>query len=93
MGSTIIRFGTPHAARGQGRGACEALALLLMLSGMCNDASLWFINTVVFANHNRLQLFTDNLHLETFAKRLFLPQHCCVFANAYLILNKLQLCC
>ena len=56
MGSTIMRLGTAHLARGQGRGACEALAWPLTLSEMGNNIPLWFVNTVVFANHNRLQL-------------------------------------
>ena len=48
MGSTIISFSTPHLARGQGRGACEALALPLTLSAMWNNVLLWVVNTVVF---------------------------------------------
>ena len=56
MDSTIMRLSTTHLARGQGRGACEALASPLTLSEMCNNVTLWFVNTVVFANHNRLQL-------------------------------------
>ena len=55
MGSTIMKLGTAHLAGGQGRGACEALALPLKLSEMCNNIPLWFVNTVVFASHNRLQ--------------------------------------
>ena len=55
MGSTIISFSTPHHARGQGRGACAALALPLTLSEMWNNVPLWVVNTVVFKNHNRLQ--------------------------------------
>ena len=55
MGSTIISFSTPHLARGQGRGACEALALPLTLSEMWNNVLLWVVNTVVFTTHNRLQ--------------------------------------
>ena len=58
MGSTIIDLGTPHLARGQGRGACAALALPLTLSEMCNNVPLWVVNTVVFATHNRLQIST-----------------------------------
>ena len=45
MGSTIISFSTPHLARGQGRGACEALALSLTLSEMWNNVLLWVVNT------------------------------------------------
>ena len=56
MDSTIMRLGTAHLARGQGRGACEALASPLTLSEMRNNVPLWFVNTVVFASHNRLQL-------------------------------------
>ena len=37
MASTIIRFSNPHLARGQGRVACEALALPLTLSAMWNN--------------------------------------------------------
>ena len=55
MGSTIISFSTPHLARGQGRAACEALALPLTLSEMWNNVPLWAVNTVVFTAHNRLQ--------------------------------------
>ena len=55
MDSTIMRLGKAHLARGQGRGACEALASPLTLSEMGNNIPLWFVNTVVFANHNRLQ--------------------------------------
>ena len=55
MASTIIRFSTPHLARGQGRVACEALALPLTLSAMWNNVPLWVVNTVVFTTHNRLQ--------------------------------------
>ena len=55
MGSIIIRFCTPHLARGQGRVACEALALPLTLSEMWNNVLLWVVNTVVFTTHNRLQ--------------------------------------
>ena len=55
MGSTIISFSTPHHARGQGRVACEALALPLTLSVMWNNVRLWVVNTVVFTTHNRLQ--------------------------------------
>ncbi len=55
MGSTIIRFSTPHLARSQGRGACEALVLPLTLSAMWNNVPLWVVNTVVFTTHNRLQ--------------------------------------
>ena len=29
-------------------------------------------------------------NIETFAKRLFSPQHCCVLANAHLLLNELR---
>ena len=56
MDSTIMRLGTAHLTRGQGRVACEALASPLTLSEMCNNVPPWFVNTVVFANHNRLQL-------------------------------------
>ena len=55
MDSTIMSLSTTHLARGQRRGACEALAWPLMLSEMGNNIPLWFANTVVFANHNRLQ--------------------------------------
>ena len=55
MGSIIISFSTPHLARGQGRVACEALALSLTLSAMWNNVPLWVVNTVVFKTHNRLQ--------------------------------------
>ena len=56
MGSTIMRLGTAHLARGQGRGACEALASPLTMSEMGNNITLWFVNTVVFASHSSLQL-------------------------------------
>ena len=56
MASTIIRFSTPHLARGQGRVACEALALPLTLSAMWNNVPLLVVNTVVFTTHNRLQI-------------------------------------
>ena len=55
MGSIIISFSTPHLARGQGRGACEALALPLTPSEMWNNVALWVVNTVVFTTHSRLQ--------------------------------------
>ena len=47
MGSTIIGFSTPHHARGQVSGACEALALPLTLSGMCNNVPICFASTAV----------------------------------------------
>ena len=53
MGSTSIRFSTPHHAQGQGR---EALALPLTLSAMWNNVPLWLANTVVFESHNCLQI-------------------------------------
>ena len=55
MDSTIMGLSTPHLARGQGRVACEALALPLTLSEMWNNVPLWVVNTVVFKTHNRLQ--------------------------------------
>ena len=55
MDSIISSFSTPHLARGQGRGACEALALPLTLSEMWNNVPLWVVNTVVFTTHNRLK--------------------------------------
>ena len=56
MDSSIVKLTTAHHALGQGRGACVALALPLTLSGMWNNVPLWFVNTVVFTNHNRLQI-------------------------------------
>ena len=55
MDSTIMGLSTPHLARGQGRGACEALALPLTLSAMWNNVPLWVVNTLVFTTHSRLQ--------------------------------------
>ena len=66
MASTIIRFSNPHLARGQGRVACEALALPLTLSAMWNNVPLRVVNTVVFTTHNRLQTYRIT-HIQSIA--------------------------
>ena len=66
MASTIMGLSTPHLARGQGRVACEALALPLTLSEMWNNVPLWVVNTVVFTTHNRLQTYRIT-HIQSIA--------------------------
>ena len=66
MGSTVIRFSTPHHARGQGRIACKALVLPLTLSGMWNNVRLWVVNTAVFITHSRLQI-SGIAHIQSIA--------------------------
>ena len=41
MGSSIVKLDTAHHALGQGRVACEALALPLTLSEMWNNVILY----------------------------------------------------